>query len=87
MTTARSPISVLKRQADRIATLLKQVERGEVNDAKIEAARTKPFIKFGVLMDDKFISIDMPWVTIRKYSEIALAEYVLKQMQERRDHA
>ena len=86
MTTARSPTGMLKRQADRIAALLKKIERGEVNDAKIEAARPKPCIKFGVMMDDKFISIDMPWATIRENSELALSEYVLKQMLETRDH-
>jgi hypothetical protein len=85
MTTWRSPISLLKKQADQIAKLLKKIERGEVTGGKIDAARTKPCLKYGVAMDDKFISIDMPWAMIRESSEPALAEFVLKQMMEARE--
>jgi hypothetical protein len=35
-------------------------------------------------MDDKIITIDMPWTTIRATSEAALSEYILKQMREAR---
>lgn len=89
MTTARSPLRVLKAQADNIAKIVKAVERGEnpIEDrgGKIAAARNKPSVKFGVVMDDKIITIDMPWVTIRDTSEVGIAEYVLKQMREARD--
>jgi hypothetical protein len=87
MSTALSPLRVLKRQADRIAATLKQIERGEVSDAKIEAARAKSFIKFGVAMDDKFISVEMPWDTIRENSEGSLSDDVLKRMLEKRGAA
>jgi hypothetical protein len=66
--------------------MLKKIERGEVNDAKIEAARATPCIKVGVVMDDKIVSIDMPWATIRASAEPVLSAFVLKQMQEAREH-
>ena len=64
--------------------MLKAVDRGEKVDVrfaeKIEAARGKESIKFGVVMDDKIVTIDMPWTTLRATSEVGLAEYILKQM-------
>lgn len=89
MTTSRSPLSALKAQADKIAAMIKAAERGEKIDVrfaeKIEAARAKESIKFGIVMDDKIVSIDMPWATIRATSEMGLAEYVLKQMRGARE--
>jgi hypothetical protein len=89
MTTRHSPLRILKLHADRIAALLKKIERGEkaTDDlgGNLAASRTKQSVKFGVVMDDKFLSIDMPWALIRKSSEHALSEYVLKQMRETRD--
>lgn len=89
MTTAHSPLRVLKAQADNIAKIVKAVERGEnpVEDrgGKIAAARNRESVKFGVLMDDKVITIDMPWATIRATSEAGISEYVLRHMREARD--
>lgn len=89
MTTARSPLRVLKAQSDMIAKTVKAVERGEnpIEDrgGKIAAARNRESVKFGVVMDDKVFMIDMPWMTIRQTSEAGLAEYILKQMREARD--
>lgn len=89
MTTARSPLSQLKAQADKIAATLKAAERGEKIDVrfaeKIEAARAKETFKAGIVMDDKIITIEMPWTTIRSANETGLAEYILNQMREARD--
>lgn len=86
MTTKHSPPSVLKRQADQIAATLKKAERGEKIDArfaeKVAAARAKEGIKVGVVMDDKVITLDLPWATIRGTTEAGLSEYILRQMQE-----
>lgn len=89
MTTKHSPLRVLKAQADKIAAVLKASERGEKIDVqfaeKIAAAREKESIKFGVVMDDKIITIDMPWVLVRETSEVGIAEYILNQMREVRE--
>ena len=52
---------------------------------KIEAARGKNSFKVGIVMDDKIITIEMPWTTIRSANETGLAEYILNQMREARD--
>lgn len=89
MTTSHSPLRVLKAQADKIAKLIKAVERGEnpVEDrgGRIAAARNKDTFKVGVAMDDKLITIDMAWATIRSNSEVGLAEYILKLMRGSRE--
>jgi hypothetical protein len=89
MTTARSPLRILKAQADKIAATLKAAERGEKIDVrfaeKIEAARGKDAFTVGIMMDDKLIKIEMPWATIRSTSEVGLAEYILRQMRGARD--
>lgn len=89
MTTAQSPLRVLKAQADKIAATLKAAERGEKIDVrfaeKIEAARATDKLTVGVVMDDKLIKIEMPWATIKETSEVGLAEYILNQMRESRD--
>lgn len=92
MTTKHSPRSALKKQADQMAATIKAIERGEkVKDlrfaAKVAAARNTPSFKIGIAMDDKLITIDMPWATIRAASEAGLSEYIVKQMQEQRDDA
>lgn len=88
MTTKNSPIGVLKAQAAVIAGLIKAAERGEKIDAgfaeRIEAARKNDSFKIGIAMDDKVITIEMPWVTIRATSEEGLAEYIVAQMAEAR---
>lgn len=89
MTTAQSPLRALKAQSDNIARILKAIERGENptedRGGKLAAARNRDAVKFGVVMDDKLIMIDMPWATIRGFGEVALSEYILKQMRESRD--
>jgi|ERR1039458_8778337 hypothetical protein len=89
MTTARSPLRMLTQQANKIAALLKAVERGDktADDpcGKIAAALKMDRVKLAVVMDDKILSITMPWITIRETSEAGIAEYVLNQMREARD--
>jgi len=89
MTTKHSPLSALKAQADKIATTLKAAERGHKVDArfaeKINAARANPSLKVGIVMDDKVITIDLPWSVIRTTSLAELSEYIVKQMRETRD--
>jgi hypothetical protein len=89
MTTAHSPLRVLKAQADHVAKMLKAAERGEKIDVRfaerIEAARKTDSFTAGIIMDDKIIKITMPWTLIRETSEVGLAEWILKQMREQRD--
>ena len=88
MTTGHSPLIALKAQADKIAAILKAAERGEKIDVrfaeKIDAARAKESFKVGIVMDDKIITIEMPWATIRSTDEAGIAEYILEQMREAR---
>lgn len=85
MTTKHSPLRRLKAQADGIAAKMKAAERGEI--AVKGDARDRDSVKFGVVMDDKIITLEMPWATIREYSEVGLAEYILKLMREDRSAA
>lgn len=89
MTTAQSPLRVLKAQSDSIAKMIKAAGRGEPVvpkfAARLAAARANPAFVVGVIMDDKFLKITLPWSTIRESSEVGLAEYILKQMREARD--
>lgn len=89
MTTKHSPLRVLKAQAEKIAETLKRAERGEKIDVrfaeKIDAARSKDSFKVGIVMDDKVITIEIPWATIRSTSEVGMAEYILNQMRETRN--
>ena len=89
MTTKHSPLRTLKAQANKIAATLKAAERGEEIDVRfaerIEAARGQKTFKVGIVMDDKIITINMPWATINSTSETGLAEYILKHMREARD--
>ncbi len=86
MTTKKSPKRVLKQQADKIAATLKAAERGDKIDAKFAAkiaeARTKPMFKTGIAMDDKIITIEMPWETIRNTTTAGLSQYIMDQMRE-----
>ncbi len=83
MTTKHSPLRQLKAQADKIAATLKAGERGEV--AFKGDARQKPTTKVGIAMDDKVITIEIAWATIRETSEAGLAAYILKLMREQRE--
>lgn len=89
MSTAQSPRRVLKAQADKIAGSLKAAESGKsiANDpsGKIAAARSRPTVTFGVVMDDKVLKIEMAWTTIHHTTEAGIAEYILGQMQEARN--
>lgn len=90
MTTAQSPLRILKAQADKIAKALKAAERGEELFAdpfsKIAAARReKDNISFAVAMDDKILKIEIPWDLIRDTSESGISEYILKHMRDQRD--
>jgi hypothetical protein len=80
MTTPR----MQKIQAERIAAALKKAERGEPigfdPGGKIRAARDRPSIIFGVVTDDRILSIEMTWTQIHDMSEEAISEYVVKQM-------
>lgn len=86
MTTAHSPLSVLFAQASQIAKTIKAVERGEYTDARIDRARSKDSVKFAVAMDDKLVTVEIPWATIRETSETAMQAYILKLMQKSRNH-
>lgn len=90
MTTKHSPLSAIKAQADKIAAALKAAERGEKIDVrfaeKIEAARGKESLKIGIVMDDKLITLDLPWQTIRSTGEVALSEYIVRLMREEVAH-
>lgn len=91
MTTKHSPLHQLKAQADKIAATIKAAERGEKIDArfaaKIEEARGKETFKVAIVMDDKVLTIDMPWATVRSTSEAGLSAYIVDQMREARDAA
>lgn len=91
MTTSRSPLRVLKAQADTIARVVKAVERGEnpIEDrgGKIAAARGRDGVVFGIVMDDKVIKIEMSWCMISETSEVGLSEYILNYMRGVRETA
>lgn len=90
MTTAQSPLRVLKAQSDSIAKTIKASERGEAVApefaAKLAAARQRDSFIIGVLMDDKILQITIPWSTVKETSEVALSEFILKHMRESREH-
>jgi hypothetical protein len=89
MTTKHSPLRVLKQQSDTIASVIKAAERGEKVGgpfaAKIEAARSLPSFKVGIVMDDKIITLEIAWAIVRETSQVGLAEYILNQMKETRN--
>jgi hypothetical protein len=84
MTTKDSPLHVLKGQADKIAAALKAAERGDKIDVrfaeKIAAARGRESFKAGIVMDDKIITVEIPWATVRGTSEAELSEYIVGLM-------
>lgn len=89
MTTKHSPLRVLKAQSDKIAAMIKAFERGEPVDpnfdTQIREARLRNCFRIGLVMDDKIIKIDLLWTLINSVGEVALSEYILKLMQERRE--
>lgn len=84
MTTSQSPIELLKAQADAIAKSLKAASRGEkvANDpaGKIAASLTRGYFKAGIVMDDKIITLDIPWSTIRETDEATLSAWIVEHM-------
>jgi hypothetical protein len=84
MTTSKSPLRKLKAQADNIAKIMKAVERGEKVAAdpagKMAAALARGMVKFGIVMDDKVITVEMPTATIRETSEAGISEYIVNYM-------
>lgn len=89
MTTKHSPRHAIKAQADKIAQMLKAAERGDKIDArfaeKIIAARAAYSFKVGIVMDDKIITITLPWSTILETTEAGLSEYIVRKMREEPD--
>ena len=87
MTTKNSPLSALKAQAGQIAALLRAAERGDKLPVRyaesIAAARARGSFKFAVAMDDKIVTVEIPWATIRETEKAALVEYILNLMRER----
>lgn len=85
MTTARSPVAAIAAQAGKIAATLKAAERGDPITSrfaeKIEQARTRAAFKVAIVMDDKIITVELPWATICNASEADLAAFIVEQMQ------
>ena len=85
MTTAQSPLPALQAQADKIATTLKAVARGErvIADrgGKLAAALASDGVTVGIVMDDKIIKVRLLWSTVRSCEEAALSEFIVKTMQ------
>ena len=84
MSTAQSPTWKLKAEADKMAKIIKSVERGEKVAAdpagKMAAALARGSVKFGIVMDDKIITIDMPTATIRETDEAGISEWIVEHM-------
>jgi hypothetical protein len=90
MTTKHSSLSEIKAQADTIAAMICAAERGEpvgVQFAeKIAAARKTESFIVGIVMDDKVIRITLPWTTIKSTGEVALSEFIMREMREIRSN-
>jgi hypothetical protein len=71
MSTSNSPLWKLQAEARRMARHLKQPGVLPPN---------KAIIKFGIVMDDKTITIDMARQTIVDTAEDALADMIVEQM-------
>lgn len=87
MSTSKSPISVLRRQASITAAHIKRLERGEAVPAmdpagKIAASKDKGVLKFAVVMGDKTVLFEMSWFTIKELTEHQLAQMILANMTE-----
>lgn len=96
MTTKNSPIKKLQTQADEIARIVKELvskkENGDfIHDAKTRAkldeAKLRGSFKTGVVMDDKVLTIEIPWETVLSSSVKALSALVLVQMREEKPNA
>lgn len=76
MTNKNSPPEKLKEQADRMAYGIKSLEQ----NMKV---KERPYIKFGVAMDDKLLTMQIEWTVIRDTSAEALSALIMKHMQEK----
>lgn len=85
MTTSQSPIRLLRAQATYIAKTLKDAERGYFPDmafaAKFKAAREKESFSMGLVMDDKVLTLDIPWTKIQETNATDLTEWIVRKMQ------
>lgn len=88
MSTSHSPLKKLKTEAARIAKQLKMLAAGKstANDpaGKIKAALARETVNFGIVMDDKVLTVEMPWSQIRETSEAGIAEWILDYMRDAR---
>jgi hypothetical protein len=84
VSTSQSPAWKLKAEADKMARMLKSAELGEKlphdPGGKMAAARKRDAIKFGVVMDDKIITIEMTWAKIKEMSEDGISEFIVNYM-------
>lgn len=84
MSTSSSPAWKLKAEADKMARMLKSAWLGEKlpNDplGKMAAARKTDRIKFALVMDDKILTIEMTWASIKEKSERQISEFIVEQM-------
>lgn len=87
MSTGNSPLRVLKMQADKMAKNIKAIERGEVvvKDPDGTNMLANDTVKFGIVMDDRVITMEISWKKIRETSEVSLAAYILKLTKNVRD--
>ena len=60
-----------------------QQAAGSIADAR----KNSDGVKFGIIMDDKFISAEMTWAQIRESSEVAITEWILRYMRDQRREA
>lgn len=86
MVSKNSPFAELKVRADRIASQLKALERGDtkgIHDPRNALAKAKAagHIVFAVVMDDKVIKVKMPWEVIRDTDEAGISQWILDYMQ------
>jgi hypothetical protein len=79
MSTSKSPIKKLRAEARRMARLLKRAERGKPARG-FENARDKDPFKFAIAMDDKVLTIEMPWSKVAETSEAGLVEFIVNHM-------
>ncbi len=88
MSTKNSPLIVLRTEARGIATNLKRaadgVSIGNDPQGKIAASKAKGFVKIAIVMDDKTITLDIPWKDIEKLTHAQLSEFILDLMMETR---
>ena len=88
MTTSQSPVEILRKQATIVARSMKDAESGKLRGGKVSEARAhSDRIVGGIVMDDKVITIELSWETIRASTEEALVEMILKQMQGKKNDA